>query len=197
MWNRSRDLATVQLLATTNMNDHNFFGHRDLSGLLYYVSGSPVISTVAPKIVRELISTRSSWESIGQLAQIVIERQLALHNQGISEARKRFEAGKISSLFDAVATKIARTIANDPVEDAKVLFSALPPSVAFRSFWRSDNLPYAAFCAAQSAMEPDGNIPSVSRATKLRTDMVTLDFTLNPDVDEWCVPLFFDPFVSS
>lgn len=145
---------------------------------LYSRSQSTVISSVTPASLRNVI-TGPDWTDDGELAIAAVQMQLATFADEQSSAAKRSQDID-GSLFDAVASKIAQSLGDDPEEDIKAIMS-LPQAVARRAIWKWEKLPYSALCAARGAMS-DENDGEVSKRARRDSDAIS------SDVDEWYVP---------
>ncbi|KAF8328782.1 uncharacterized protein EI90DRAFT_3125526 [Cantharellus anzutake] len=152
----------------------------DVGELKYSCKEGPVISTVAPSHIRELLISRTpyTWSTAGELGIAAVKRQLEVYEESLKDVEDQKKLSADASLFDAVATKIATSLNVDPSDDIKAIMS-LPQSVLRRAVGRWDKLPYHAFCIARRSAEGavDGGLTE-------RLD-AEAGGALSSDVDEW------------
>lgn len=133
-------------------------------------------SPVAPTSVRDIMV--DLHRRTEELAIAAVRERLAIFADKDSDPIE-YSKRPDRSLFDTVVAKIAQSLGDDPAEDIKAIVS-LPPTVARRALWRWEALPYAALCAAKTAVENenDGDMN-----THPRHDLDAI----SSDVDEWYV----------
>lgn len=98
------------------------------------------MSVTIPGPISDLIASRDWKDTLGELSQQIVEKQLSTHAQATREASER--ARPHNSLFEQTATKIVASIAGP--EDLAAL-AALPTEVAKKAVWQSESLPTLPF----------------------------------------------------
>ncbi|KAJ7623036.1 hypothetical protein DFH06DRAFT_1104714 [Mycena polygramma] len=132
-------------------------------------SSRPVISTVAPDPLRELLA--HSKNSSSARARKTIEYQLESYEQYISAPKKSFSA--LPSLVDALATKIPPT--DDGLEQ-------IPDAILSQHIWGWHGIPYSTFRQALTRLESESDGPPKKRPR------VEAQAAATPkDIDEWII----------
>lgn len=138
----------------------------------YYRSSAPVVSSVVPDPIRDLIDSRKrGWEGkLGELGARIVQKQLDIHREAQQEAQSR--GGAQSSLLDQSAAKIIDSFSGSE-EDLNAI-ATIPAQLARKAIWESERLPYTAFRLLRRALETERS---------LIPDQIG-DFATR-DIDEW------------
>lgn len=140
----------------------------------YFRSGDDVVASVVSSPIRAIIDSRKrGWENnLGELAQLVIEKQIDLYTETQREAGRRNATH--ASLLEHSALKVANSLTGTP-EEIRAVFS-IPAPLARKAIWESEILPYNAFRILRRAIEAE-NAEAAERlgASNFR----------DRDIDEW------------
>ncbi|KAJ7016580.1 hypothetical protein C8F04DRAFT_1281023 [Mycena alexandri] len=139
-----------------------------MSGLVYTANASsrPVLSTVAPHALREILSNPGASKT--QVARATIEYQLECYNNYILAPSKTFSG--VPSLVDVLAAKIPQTV--DGLDE-------IPDLILSQHIWRWHRITYPLFRKALTRLESASDGPPKKRQkSEPRTG------TTDKDVDE-------------
>lgn len=138
----------------------------------YYRSSAPVVSSVVPDPVRDLIDSRKrGWEgNLGELGARIVQKQLEIFREAQKETQSR--GSTQSSLLDQSAAKIIDSFSGSE-EDLNAI-ATIPAQLARKAIWESEKLPYTAFLLLRRALETERS---------LNPDQIG-DFATR-DIDEW------------
>ncbi|KAJ6505774.1 hypothetical protein C8R47DRAFT_1315955 [Mycena vitilis] len=135
-------------------------------------SSRPVLSTVAPEPLRELLAHKSLVnETTSARARKTVEYQLECYEKYISAPKKSSSA--LPSLVDALATKIPQT--DDGLEQ-------IPDAILSQHIWGWHGISYSNFRQALTRLESDSDGPPKKRARVEAQAVAT-----QKDIDEWII----------
>lgn len=116
----------------------------------YHRGGDNVIGSAIPGPIHTLIDSAVWADSLADLSEQIIQKQLELYAQAQRDASSRVVSH--GSLLEQAAAKIVSSVTGP--EDLKALM-ALPPQLARKTIWESENLEYAAFRLLRRALESE------------------------------------------